>query len=118
VNFENIFKSVVETSKLKKGITKAFVHVRILQIFRLRIFDKVAFLKELFIKNSSNLNKTQKVSANFLCEFHNIFSESIVAENCDVVEHVINMKNSLESLFLSNYAFLRLSRMIEETRCY
>jgi len=45
--------------------------------------------------NSLNLDKTHKnIFADFLCEFEDVFSEDIVAGNCDVVEHVINVKDS------------------------
>lgn len=53
------------------------------------------FLKELFIQNSKNLNSTQKdVFARFLQEFQNIFSEE-TAGNCEVLEHVINLNDSI-----------------------
>jgi len=35
----------------------------------------------------------KNVFADFLCEFEDVFSEDIVAGNCDVLEHVINVKD-------------------------
>jgi len=53
----------------------------------------------LFWENSlltiSNLDEIRKnIFVDFLCEFEDVFSEDIVAGNCDVVEHVINVKDS------------------------
>jgi len=51
-------------------------------------------LKELFETNSGNLNKTQKnIFANFLREFSDSFSKEIIAGTCDILEHVINIKD-------------------------
>jgi hypothetical protein len=55
-----------------------------------------SILKELFENNSANLDKAQKdIFAHFLGEFQGVFSGNIVAGNCDIVEHVINVKDSL-----------------------
>jgi len=52
-------------------------------------------LKELFVDNSANLDGIRKNTfADFLCEFQDVFSENIVAGNCNIVEHVINVKDS------------------------
>lgn len=52
-------------------------------------------LKQSLECNSSHLNKTQKdVFADFLMEFRDVFSENIVAGNCDIVRHAINLKDS------------------------
>jgi len=54
-----------------------------------------AILEKFFIDNSLNLDETRKnIFADFLCEFEDVFSEDIVAGNCDVVEHIINVKDS------------------------
>jgi len=52
-------------------------------------------LEKLFIDNSLNLDETRKnIFVDFLCKFEDVFLEDIVARNCDVVEHVISVKNS------------------------
>ncbi|KAL6258232.1 hypothetical protein P5V15_010161 [Pogonomyrmex californicus] len=51
-------------------------------------------LKELFAQNSSSLNETQKETfVNFLNEFQDIFSEDVVAGNCELIENEIKLKN-------------------------
>jgi len=57
---------------------------------------KVPFiLKELFENNSVNLNEAQRdVFVDFLKEHQDVFSGEIVSENCEIVEHVINIKDS------------------------
>jgi len=59
--------------------------------------EKVSFsLKELFVNNSKNLNEGQReIFIDFLEEFQDVFSKEVIAGNCDVVEHVINLKDSL-----------------------
>jgi len=53
-------------------------------------------LKTLFKENPKNLNELQrKFFAEFLNEFKDIFSEDVVAENCTIEKHVINVKDSL-----------------------
>jgi len=53
------------------------------------------FLRELFKKETQELNEKQKERfAQFLIEFQNVFSEEIIAGNCNIVEHTIRMKNS------------------------
>lgn len=53
------------------------------------------FLKEFYERHSQALDKCQKVGfANLLEEFQNVFSEDIVAGNCSVVEHSIEVKDS------------------------
>lgn len=54
-----------------------------------------AGLTQLYDNVSRNLNETQKaIVAEFLCQNKNVFSESIVEGNCNVVNHVINVKDS------------------------
>ena len=54
-----------------------------------------SILKELFVENSKNLSETQKeIFAVFLCEFKDVFSQEIVAGNCNIFEYVINVKDS------------------------
>jgi len=60
-------------------------------------FSKVpTILKNLFENNSINLIDLEKeIFAEFLNNFSGVFSENIVAGNCSVVEHVINIRDSL-----------------------
>lgn len=45
--------------------------------------------------NSENLDVSQKESfVNFLQKYEDVFSENIVAGNCDIVFHEINIKDS------------------------
>lgn len=57
--------------------------------------DKIPdILKELFKENAKNLDSSQKrIFADFLSEFQDIFSENIVAGNCEMVEHEINLSD-------------------------
>lgn len=51
-------------------------------------------LKQSLECNSSHLSKTQKDDfTDFLTEFHDVFSENVVAGNCDIVRHAINLKD-------------------------
>ncbi|XP_011858923.1 PREDICTED: uncharacterized protein LOC105556439 [Vollenhovia emeryi] len=51
-------------------------------------------LEELYIRNSQNLIDSQKKDfAAFLRKFKNVFSQETVAGNCEVLEHVINLKD-------------------------
>lgn len=51
------------------------------------------FLIDLFEINSGNLNKARKyIFADFLREFSDLFSKEIIAGNCDILEHVINVR--------------------------
>jgi len=53
-----------------------------------------SILKELFESDSVNLEITQrKIFADFLNNFRDVFSENIGVGNCDIVEHVINVKD-------------------------
>lgn len=58
----------------------------------LRLFRKSPFyyiLKKLYANDSDrDLDKSQRnVFANFLYEYRDIFSEKVVARNCDIVTH-------------------------------
>ena len=85
VNLEQTFKNVFGALELIEETT------------RIEVFcEKVPIsLKELFEENSQNLNYLEKgIFANFLREFEDVFSENVVAGNCNVVEHVINVQDS------------------------
>lgn len=88
LNLENIFKSSFifsETEKICSRIEK----------IPNSSYEVPTMLKELFMESCGNLDKLQKFNfSNFLQEFENVFSETIVAGNCDVVEHKINLKDS------------------------
>jgi len=52
-------------------------------------------LSQIFDDASQNLNESQKsIFAEFLCQNKAVFSETIVAGNCNVVNHVINVKDT------------------------
>jgi len=57
-----------------------------------------SILKNLYNRSciiETNLDVTQKdIFADFLCQFRDVFSQEIVAGNCDVVYHGINVKDS------------------------
>jgi len=59
--------------------------------------ERVSFsLKELFVNNLKDLNEKQReIFIDFLKEFQDVFSKDVIAGNCDIVEHVINLKDSL-----------------------
>jgi len=53
------------------------------------------FLREFFFKETQNLNEEQKKRfANFLTRFQDVFSEEILAGNCRMVEHRIEIESS------------------------
>jgi len=53
------------------------------------------FLRELFVKETQDLNEEQKKQfANFLIKFQNVFSEEIIAGNCRMEEHKIEIESS------------------------
>ncbi|KYN29414.1 hypothetical protein ALC57_01147 [Trachymyrmex cornetzi] len=59
-------------------------------------FNIPSNLRSLFEKDSKHLNQSQKeLFAKFFIEFREIFAEEIVAGNCEIGEHVINIKDSL-----------------------
>lgn len=90
INLENIFDVAFNVPKFKEE--------RILQCSRIdNSSGKVPFiLKELFEKNSINLGGVQKeIFTTFLNDYQDVFSNDNVAGNCNVVQHVINVKDSL-----------------------
>lgn len=60
------------------------------------VSEKVpSILKELYAKDSVDLDKSQRdIFASLLNEYEDVFSEKIVAGNCDILTHVINLKDS------------------------
>lgn len=53
------------------------------------------FLQTFFEENSENLAPSQKdIFADFLVEFQDMFSEDLVAGNCEVLEHTIDVRDS------------------------
>ncbi|GAB1869457.1 RNA-directed DNA polymerase [Camponotus japonicus] len=93
INLENIFDhEFKESSKDLK-----FNQNQIYNCSRIENFPEVPIiLKELLKNNSINLKETEKeIFADFLNNYQDIFTENIVAGNCNVVEHVINVKDSL-----------------------
>lgn len=89
INKEDVFESIF--GKVDFGEQEQFVCSRIRSCF-----DEVPqFLREIFKRESEDLTEEQKdLFAQFLAEFQDIFSEGIVAGNCNVVEHTINVNNS------------------------
>jgi len=85
INLNNIFESAFGDSNV------------IQQVARVEEFaERVSFfLKELFVNNSKNLNEKQReIFIDFLKEFQDVFSKDVIARS-DIVEHVINLKDSL-----------------------
>ena len=85
VNLDKVFESAFGIPILEKEIA--------------RIEDsseKVPIpLKELYKANSQHLSEIEKESfVDFLNEFDDLFSENIIAGNCNVVEHVVNVRDS------------------------
>lgn len=88
-NLKRVFDSVLGVSEQNKFQNFACL--------RLESFvEKIPqTLKELSEESSKNLNFSQKaVFASFLSEFQDVFSEDVVAGNCGLVEHEINLSNS------------------------
>lgn len=85
VNLERIFESYFDSTFFKKKSSCS----------RINSSEEIPEkLKKLFEENSRELDSNQKnVFAEFLNEFQDIFSEDIVAGNCNVVEHVIELKD-------------------------
>jgi len=86
INLNNIFNSVFGESNVSKQVARVGEFI-----------ERVSFsLKELFVNNSKNLDEEQReIFIDFLEEFQDVFSKEVIARNCDVVEHVINLKDSL-----------------------
>jgi len=83
VHLENIFKTIFsEQKEIQCGHLES-------------LFEVPLDLKCLFEENSKNLNESQKqLCAEFINEFHDVFSEKIIAGNCEIGEHVINLLDS------------------------
>jgi len=59
------------------------------------LFEIPSNLRDLFKESSENLNESQKqLCAELINEFHDVFSEEIIAGNCEIGEHVINLQDS------------------------
>jgi len=55
------------------------------------------FLRKFSEKETQELNEEKKEwFAQFLTEFQNVFSEEIIAGNCNVVKHTIKIKVSIK----------------------
>lgn len=80
---------VFEFGKTEKRNKTEFSCSRILE-------EKVPhFLQIFFEENSKNLYSFQKeIFADFLVEFQDVFSENLIAGNCEIWEHSINVKDS------------------------
>jgi len=88
MNFEEILVSFFDVSSQER---KEFVCSRI----ESETNGVPLFLRELFMKETQNLNEEQKRRfANFLTEFQDVFSEEIIAGNCRMVEHRIEIESS------------------------
>jgi len=74
--------------------------------------DKILFfVKELFERESKDLNEDQRNRfAQLLKDNQDVFSEEITAENCDILEHVINLKDSNPIKQIPRRIPLRMSR--------
>ncbi|KMQ87964.1 krab-a domain-containing protein, partial [Lasius niger] len=86
ISLEKIFESVL-------GISKQNPFCNLL-CSRIECFEKKVphFFRELFKKYSENLDSSEKeIFAEFLYEFQDVFSENIVAGNCGLIEHEINL---------------------------
>jgi len=87
-NFEETLVSFFGVSSQKK---KEFVCSRI----ESEANGVPLFLRELFLKETQNLNEDQKERfVNFLTRFQDVFSEEILAGNCRMVEHRIEIESS------------------------
>jgi len=83
IHLENIFETIFSEQKE-------------IQCGRLESLSEVpSNLKYLFEESSKNLNESQKqLCSEFINEFHDVFSEEIIAGNCKTGEHVINLQDS------------------------
>lgn len=88
-NLENVFKEVFGFLEFKERNN--------LNCSRIQNYSEEvpSILKELYENDSENLNKPQRdVFANLLYEYKDIFFEKVVAGNCDIVTHAINVRDS------------------------
>jgi len=83
IHLENIFETIFSKQKeIQCGHLES-------------IFEVPSNLENLFKESSKNLNESQKqLCAEFINEFCDIFSEEIIAGNCKIGEHVINLQDS------------------------
>jgi len=83
IHLENIFETIFSKQKeVQCGHLES-------------IFEVPSNLKNLFKESSKNLNESQKqLCAEFISEFCDVFSEEIIAGNCKIGEHVINLQDS------------------------
>ena len=81
LNLENVFDSFLNSSS-EKVEKEVFNCSRIVAPS-----EKVpSILKNLYEKSCTNLGEIQKsIFADFLCRFRDVFSQEIVAGNCDIV---------------------------------
>lgn len=87
VNLQNVFESTFGLSETSREID--FNCSRI-QVSSERI---PSFLKELYENSSSNLSESQKdIFAVLLFEHQRDSSGEVTAGNCDVIEHIIDIK--------------------------
>jgi len=85
VNLNNIFESVFRDSNSFQQVARVEESV-----------GRIPFsLRELFKENSKSLNEGQReIFVDFLEEFQDVFSNDIIAGNCDIVKHVVNVRDS------------------------
>jgi len=83
IHLENVFKTIFsEHKEIQCGRLESF-------------FEVPSNLKYLFEENSKNLDESQKqLCVEFINEFRDVFSEEIIAGNCEIGEHVINLQDS------------------------
>jgi len=91
IHLENIFKTFSTNFKI-------FSKQKEIQCGHLKSFLEVpSNLKYLFEESSKNLNESQKLCAEFINEFHDVFSEETIAGNCRIGEHVNLQDSSLQT---------------------
>lgn len=72
-------------------------------------------MKELYETNSRHLNGEEKKNfVDFLSEFEDLFSENIIARNCSVVEHVVNVQDSLPIKQVPRRIPIQMRREVEK----
>lgn len=89
INLENIFEPIFGKNIRGKEGRFAFSRIQ-------NFVEKIPpFFKELFERESEEMKEKQRdLFAQFLNKFQDIFSEEILAGNCKIVEHRINVENS------------------------
>jgi len=89
VKLENVFRPFFGESLKEVGSTSTCSRIHSCES------EIPQTLKDLFVRESSDLTEAQKILfAQFLTEVQDLFSEEIVAGNCGVVKHAINVKKS------------------------